>query len=116
MFVKPTDSHQYLHHSSCHPRACKMSIPYAQALRLKRICSKSSFFEKRVGDLSDFLTARGYNRSFVENQILRVRRLTRAEAFRGRGRLRNEKTPFVVTYHPGLPNINKILRDLHPVF
>jgi len=35
-----------------------------------------------VRDLSDFLTARGYNRRFVENQIGRVRRLTRVEAFR----------------------------------
>ena len=54
VFVKPTDSHQYLHHSSCHPRGCKMSIPYAQALRLRRICSKSEFFENRVRDLSNF--------------------------------------------------------------
>ena len=95
VFVKPTDSHQYLHHSSCHPRGCKMSIPYAQALSLRRICSKSEFFEKRVRDLSDFLTARGYNRRFVENQIGRVRRLTRVEAFMGKGHLRNGRTKFL---------------------
>jgi len=92
-----------------------MSIPYAQALRLRRICSKSEFFETRVRDLSDFLTARGYNRCFVENQIGRVRRLMRVEAFWGKGHLRNGRIPSVVTYHPGLPNINKLLRDLHPV-
>ena len=40
VYIKPTDSHQYLHRSSCHPMACKKSIPYAQALRLRRICSK----------------------------------------------------------------------------
>ena len=44
VFIKPTDSHQYLHYSSCHPGACKRSIPYAQAMRLRRICSKSFFF------------------------------------------------------------------------
>ena len=55
VFVKQMDSHQYLNHSLCHPRACKVSMPYAQALRLRRICSKSEFFEKRVRDLSDFL-------------------------------------------------------------
>ena len=27
VFIKPTDSHQYLHYSSCHPGACKGSIP-----------------------------------------------------------------------------------------
>ena len=32
--IKPTDSHQYLHSSSCHPGACKRRIPFAQAMRL----------------------------------------------------------------------------------
>ena len=33
LFVKPTDSHQYLQSSSCHPFHCKKGIPYSQALR-----------------------------------------------------------------------------------
>ena len=48
VFIKPTDSHQYLHSSFCHPGACKRSIPFAQAMRLSRIWSKSSYFEKRA--------------------------------------------------------------------
>ena len=39
LYVKTTDSHQYLHSSSSHPYHCKMGIPYSQALRLNRICS-----------------------------------------------------------------------------
>ena len=35
VFIKPTDSHQYLHNTSCHPNACKKGIPFAQALRLR---------------------------------------------------------------------------------
>ena len=67
VFIKPTDSHQYLHHSSCHPGACKRSIPFAQAMRLRRICSKSCFFEKRAEDLVEFLTDRGYRKAYVES-------------------------------------------------
>ena len=37
LYVKPTDSHQYLLWSSCHPFYCKKGIPYSQALRLNRI-------------------------------------------------------------------------------
>ena len=45
LYTKPTDKHQYLFHTSCHPKGVKQSIPYAQALRLRRICSTSVAFE-----------------------------------------------------------------------
>ena len=44
LYTKPTDKHQYLFHTSCHPSGFKRSIPCAQALRLKRICSTSVAF------------------------------------------------------------------------
>ena len=37
LYVKPTDSHQYLLPSSCHAFYCKNGIPYSQALRRNRI-------------------------------------------------------------------------------
>ena len=115
LYVKPTDTHQYLHHASCHPRACKKGIPYAQALRLRRICSKPCFFEERSTNLKEFLTARGYKKKFVEDQIERARQLSREETLREGRQNRNDKIPLVVTYHPGLPNIGQILRELHPI-
>ena len=39
--VKPADT--YLHASSCHVSHCKKSIPFSQALRLKRIFSENAF-------------------------------------------------------------------------
>ena len=115
VFIKPTDSHQYLHHSSCHPGACKKSIPFAQAMRLRRICSKSCFFEERVRDLVEFLVGRGYRKAYVEGQVDKVRRMTRDEVLSKSNQPRSTKTPLVVTYHPRLPDISKILRELHPI-
>ena len=37
LFVKPTDTHQFLHLSSSYPYHCKKGIPYSQALRVKSI-------------------------------------------------------------------------------
>ena len=37
LYVKPTDKHQYLLKSSCHPSHTKQSIPFSMALRLRRI-------------------------------------------------------------------------------
>ena len=39
LFVKWTDTHQYLLHTSCHPSNIKNSIPFSLALRIRRICS-----------------------------------------------------------------------------
>ena len=44
LYVKSTDSQQYLLSSSCHPCYCKKDIPYSQALRRNRICSNNEFF------------------------------------------------------------------------
>ena len=113
--IKPTDSHQYLHRVSCHPNSCKKGIPYAQALRLRRICSKETFFESRARDLCSFLEERGYEKNVIQQQVNRARQTPRDEALRDKPRKENTRIPFTVTYHPGLPNIGGMLRNLHPV-
>ena len=45
LYTKPTDTHQYLLPTSCHPKHCCKNIPYSLALRLRRICSDSNMFE-----------------------------------------------------------------------
>ena len=39
LYTKPTDKHQHLLSSSCHPQHTKKAIPFSLALRLRRICS-----------------------------------------------------------------------------
>ena len=51
LFVKPTDTHQFLDPSSSHPYHCKKGIPYSQTLKLNRICSDKESFDKRCNDL-----------------------------------------------------------------
>ena len=115
LYIKPTDKHQYLYHTSCHPRMCKESIPYAQALRLRRICSRLDWFNHRAADLCRFLVARGYKKAFVLKQIRRARLKTREETLAPRPRNATNRVPMVVTYHPSLPNIGSILRELQPL-
>ena len=67
LYVKPTDSHQYLHSSSCHPYHCKKGIPYSQALRLNRICSDLHSFDRRCNDLEKWLIERGTVRGSKTN-------------------------------------------------
>ncbi|XP_071504653.1 uncharacterized protein [Diadema antillarum] len=69
LYTKPTDTHQYLHSASCHPRHCKTSIPYSQALRLRRICSEDSEFSFHARNLKRHLAARGYGTRRLQQAI-----------------------------------------------
>ena len=47
LFVKPTNTNQFLGRSFSHPYHCKKGIPYSEALTLNRICSDNASFDKR---------------------------------------------------------------------
>ena len=114
LFVKPTDTYQFLDPSSSHPYHCKKGIPYSQALRLHRICSDKESFDKRCNDLEGWLMERGYNGKMIRKQILRSREHSRKDL------LESEKTEtfepkltFNITYYPVFQNIRNILQELH---
>lgn len=115
LYVKPTDTHQYLAANSCHPRHCKEAIPFSQALRMRRICSSDGDFLKRTAELKSHLTRRGYSPSFIQGQIDRASSIRRADALAPGLREANRRVPLVVTYHPSLPNLPTITRDNTPV-
>ena len=45
LYVKPADTHQYLHSFSYHPFHYQKGIPYSQTLLFNRICSDSISFD-----------------------------------------------------------------------
>ena len=58
LFVKPTDTNQFLGPTSCLPYHCKKGIPYSQVLKLSRICSDNETFDKRCNDSEKWLMER----------------------------------------------------------
>ena len=46
LHVKPTDLHQYLHFSSAHPNHTKYSVVFSQTLRMCRLRSNESDFDR----------------------------------------------------------------------
>ena len=77
LFVKPTDTHQFLDPTSCHPYHCKKTIPYSQALRFNRICSDNETFDRRCNNLEKWLMKRGCNEKMIRKQILSAREHSR---------------------------------------
>ena len=98
LYVKPTDSHHY-----------EKGIPYSQALRLNRICSDPSSFDKRCNDLEKWLIERGYSEREVQKQILRARSFSR-DSLLDKESTRDEqnKITFNLTYYPAFQNVKKI--------
>ena len=111
LYTKPTDTHQYLNWTSCHPRHTKTSIPYSLALRLRRICSTNDFFEKRARELHNILLERGYKNKLIKECIMRARKTSREEAFQSKQNSSSDRVPLVVTYNPALPNLHIILKE-----
>ena len=112
LYVKPTDTHQYLHASSCHVSHFKKSIPFRQALRLNRICSENAFFDSRYNELETWLKERGYSDKLVRGQILKARKFSCSEVLNKRKRVgSNSRFVFSITYHPVLSK--NVLSEIH---
>ena len=116
LYVKSTDSHQYLQPSSRHPFHCKNGIPYSQALRLNRICSETNSFDKRCNDLERFLLERGYSSKLVRKEILRARKIPRNELLdKEKSQGNDSKLTFNVTYYPVFRHLKNQLKELHVI-
>jgi hypothetical protein len=117
LYSKPTDTHQYLHSSSCHPRHCKTGIAYSQALRLRRICSNDSDFHRHTRVLANNLVARGYSSRQVNKSIAKAHSIPRNLALQRKspGSKANPKVPLVTSYNPCLPPLGKITKENHHI-
>ena len=51
---KPMDCHPYLDYISAHPSHFKSSIPYGQALRLRRICKDNNLLKERIKQYTNY--------------------------------------------------------------
>ena len=63
--------------SSCHPKHCFKSIPFSQAIRVKRICSTVETIKQRLGDLHHHLKRWGYNDKVIESGFSKASEINR---------------------------------------
>ena len=112
IYTKPTDKHAYLHKNSAHPYHLKKSIPYGQALRLKRICSDEKEFIDASKQLTSNLLNRGYEESEIKEQINKANERNREELLQYKPKKSLNKKPYVITYNTQLPNLKEAI-DKH---
>jgi predicted GIY-YIG superfamily endonuclease len=114
IYSKPTDKHQYLLPTSCHPKHCIKNIPYSQALRIRRICSDDERFLERSEELAKHLIYRGYDKDLIAEAIQRAKQTNRDDLLRYGQKEKVDRIPFILTYHPDNPKVGKIIANHWP--
>ena len=92
LYKKPTDTNQYLHFTSSHPRHMKTGIPYGLALRICRICTKTEWRDAVYwnyqcfsinGDIRSILSMIKLNapRKYLDKTYLNINNKTKIHAY-----------------------------------
>ena len=106
LYIKPTDSHQYLHYSSSHPDRTKKPIVYSQTLRLNRICSVEADFVRHKKEMKSWFLKRRYPENIINREMEKVK--FKKLVFSRRGGV-TKGVPLVITYHPLRKSVGTIL-------
>ena len=111
LYNKPTNAFNYLDYRSSHHNKQKDNIPYAQALRIRKICTRISDFEKNADKLLRNLLRRHYPKALIENSIQKARDTDRDGLLQHSQKNKEQVIPLCITFHPNLKIVPKILRQ-----
>jgi hypothetical protein len=117
VYYKPTDTHQYLHFGSCHPRHTKRSIPYNLARRICTIVSDESKRTERLEEMHIYLTKQGYPTKNIQDGIKKARNMDRTQLINPPTAeiIEQKCLPLVTTHNPQNRNIAPFVRHLNGI-
>ena len=111
-YTKPTNKQVYLHATSNHPPHCKKSLPYSQALRLRRNTTLDEDMDTQINKLLIAFQNKGYHSDTIKHNIYRINNLTQYQLLQKKNYVGNKRIPFVISYHPTFHNLGKIMKQL----
>ena len=103
----PTDRHQFLHFSPAHPNYTKRSVVFSQSLRITRLRSKESDFERNKDNIRSWFVKREYPEKLIDSEITKVKFNIREINRKNESK---NGVPFIITYHPLLNSVYGIIR------
>ena len=111
VYSKPTNSFTYVLPSTCYPMKNINKVPQGIALKLRRICDTTEKYESRAHEHKNYLLARNYKPSVVDEQFKKIRKISREDARKSKPKTNQvSKTKFVTKYNPRLPKIDGIIK------
>ena len=117
VYYKETDSHNILRYDSSHPTSCKNSIPYAQFIRLRRICSDNTDFHEKAEEQTQFFLNQGYPEDIIETAFSKVKNQPRHSVLQYQDSSTdvNKRIPLVLTYHPTNIQVKNVIFENYPI-
>ena len=109
LYKKPTDRQNYLHLKSEHPPSLKNSIPYSQALRIRKICHDDQHALENCNKLANTFEKRGYKTEQVSKQIRKALQTPRENLLKDKEKEQSNRIPLILKYNRTLPSIKNII-------
>ena len=106
-YRKNPDRQTFLHINPEHTKSLNTSILHSQALRIKRICSKTTDLQ----ELKERLVNQGSNKKSIDQESSKVKTMYRNELVKEKthDKKTQNKTPVVLTYNRISQNCSKAL-------
>ena len=116
LFMKATDTHQYLLPSSNHPLHVHRNLPYSLGVRLLAIVSDRTTLVLRLEELARFLVGRDYHPALIAEQFQRVLLRSRTDVLESSKKESNEdRVPLVCTWSSRLPPLRPLISSAFPL-
>ena len=104
--TKPTDTKHYIQSTRCHPPHIIKSIPYSQALHIKRICTHKEDLVREMNNLFGYFMEKNYPLELLSD------RFTRALTSNQTNKKHTAPTTMVIAYNPCNPNYVSIIHQI----
>ena len=112
IFRKKTDGQTFLNINSEYTKSLKNSIPYSQALRIKRICSNKKDFDHHSRDMTEKFLKQGYDQKLFDEQLEEIDKLVRDDLLQKKDKEQQDPKciPWILTYSRFLSNLTAVVR------
>jgi len=107
VYKKPTDNGKYLHFHSDHPPHTKLSLPYSQGIRYKRICSTDSELQGNLSGMVTKFASRNYPGNVLHSAVSRISDYGQNNVLQ---RATSTAPKLVTTYSKNLGNLQNVVK------
>lgn len=102
VYYKPSNTHQYLHFMSNHHPNLMKSLPFSQALRIKRIVSEEPRLKQALQEMTGFFKARGYDNRCLTSALKKIENIPRHQLLIRKVRNNHNRIIFPLLYSPAM--------------